>query len=97
MVRREVSAGGFGDIGSKLDSRISPARPAMTNRRSPNATPPSVVSVPELRRIHDFPSNDVRSVPLAPTAMNIPPPNVTSLSQSFVPDLAADHCRPLFE
>ena len=69
----------------------------MMNRRSPNATPPRLVSVPELRRIHALPSNDVSSVPLAPTATNIPPPNVTSLSHSFVPDLAAIQRCPLSE
>ena len=69
----------------------------MTNRRAPNATPPSVISVPELRRNQALPSGEVSSVPLAPTAINIPPPNVTSLSHSSVPDLALIQRCPLPE
>ena len=97
LAKAAVSVGGSGGAVNWPDSRISPARPAMMNRRSPNATPPRLVSVPELRRNHALPSGEVSSVPLAPTVRNIPPPNVTSLSHSVVPDLEVSQRCPLSE
>ena len=75
--------------------RMVPKKPTVTKSPFPEVTPLRYFDVPEVLLVHEFPSEEVRIIPIRlPTVTKSPFPEVTPLRYSHFPEVLFVHKIP---